>query len=142
RDAHVRRIMADRRRPIGALGVVDGRAEPPEGGGELADSVNLVAARERIGDELDDRAHDNSRASDTNSATLSVSARRCGSMPRRSSASTAPGSAFRLCRSILRRWPNAASVTCSSTRGATPAGCPAGSTWTTALITLGGGVNA
>src|SRR5690606_12753201 len=141
-DADVRRVFADRRRAFGALGVVDCCAEPLERGGELAEAADLMAAGARIGDELDDLAHDSSRASATNSATSRVSARRCGSMPSRSSASTAPGRALRLCRSILRRWPNAASATFPSTRGETPGGCAAGSIWTTALITFGGGVKA
>ena len=40
----------------------------------------------------------------------SPSARLCGSIPSRSSAFSAPGTPLRLWRSILRRWPKAASV--------------------------------
>src|SRR5690606_4035953 len=142
RDADVRHPLADRRRLGGALGVVNLGAEPLERRGKRADALHLVAPGTGIGDDLDDGAHDSSRATATNSATLRVSARRCGSMPSRSRASTAPDKPLRLWRSISRRWPNAASVTFSSVRGETPSGCAAGSTWTTALITLGGGVKA
>ena len=55
------------------------------------------------------------RASATNSSTLTVSARRSGSIPSVASASSAPGTAFRLDRSILRRWPKAAAVSRSRT---------------------------
>ena len=78
----------------------------------------------------------------TNSATDSVSARRCSSMPRRPRAARAPDRPLRLWRSILRRWPKAASVTRSSTRIETPSGASAGVTWMIALMTLGGGVKA
>ena len=63
-------------------------------------------------------------------------------MPSVSSAASAPGSPFRLWRSILRRWPKAASVTRSSIRAETPGGISPGVTWMIALITLGGGVKA
>ena len=55
------------------------------------------------------------RAKRTNSSTLSVSARRCASIPSASSASSAPGHCLELERSILRRWPKAASVSRSMT---------------------------
>ena len=83
------------------------------------------------------------RASATKSSTLSVSARRCGSMPSASAASSAPGIGLRLERSILRRWPKAASVSRSMTVGvdARRAARP-GTMWTTAEVTLGGGTKA
>jgi hypothetical protein len=63
-------------------------------------------------------------------------------MPSFSSASSAPGRPLSDWRSILRRWPKAASVTRSSMRGTTPSGMAAGVTWTMADMTLGGGVKA
>src|SRR5690606_10890293 len=51
-----------------------------------------------------------SRDNATNSSTLRVSARRVGSISACCS-SASPPSDFRLCRSIFRRWPKAASVT-------------------------------
>ena len=79
----------------------------------------------------------------TNSATLSVSARRCVSIPSSSSASSAPGMPLRLDRSILRRWPNAASVSLFEHRRIDARRASrAGTMCTTADATLGGGTNA
>ena len=57
-------------------------------------------------------------------------------MPSAATASKAPGTPFRLCRSILRRCPNAAAVSRSRSRTSTPAGASIGKMWTTADITV------
>ena len=49
---------------------------------------------------------------------------------------------FRLCRSILRRWPNAAAVRRSNVLAIDALGHRRGTTWTTAEVTLGGGTKA
>ena len=93
--------------------------------------------------QLDVSRLESSRASATNSATLTVSARRCAVDSEHLRARrSAPGTSFRLDRSILRRWPKAAAVSRSRTAGSTPAGCSLGTMWTTADITLGGGTKA
>ena len=53
-----------------------------------------------------------------------------------------PGMFFRLDRSILRRWPKAASVSRSSILALTPSRLLAGTMCTTADVTFGGGTNA
>ncbi len=64
---------------------------------------------------LDILAASNARARATKPSTGISSARAVGSMPAAASSGSGSGpSDFRLCRSILRRWPNAASVTRSS----------------------------
>ena len=84
------------------------------------------------------------RASATNPSTGISSARAVGSMP--AAASSGSGSApsvRRLWRSILRRWPNAASVTRSSSAAvARQRRRRAGSARTTDDVTFGGGTKA
>ena len=81
------------------------------------------------------------RASASNSAIDSVSARRVGRMPACSSKASPPRSR-RLLRSILRRWPNAAAVTRSNAGQGAGSGDRRGVSRTTAESTLGGGQNA
>src|SRR5467141_4566032 len=49
---------------------------------------------------------------------------------------------LRLCRSIFRRWPNAAAATSSSARRSHGSGAPRGTNRTTDEVTLGCGTNA
>ena len=73
-----------------------------------------------------------------------VSARRGRHRRRRRRASGAGSTAsdLRLCRSILRRWPKAAAVTCSSARRSHGSGAARGTSRTTDEVTLGGGTKA
>src|SRR5262249_43959339 len=59
-----------------------------------------------------------------------------------SSASASPPSDLRLWRSILRRWPKAASVTRCNVRLSHGNGCERGTSSTSEEVTLGGGTNA
>ena len=83
-------------------------------------------------------------ANPQNCCTVSVSARAVGSTPAASqSAIASPPRDFRLCRSILRRWPKAAAVTRSSVaRLAGASGAGRGCKVTTLESTCGGGVKA
>ena len=65
-----------------------------------------------------------------------------GSIPRLRPPPARQRHRFRLERSILRRWPKAAAVSRSSDAAMTPSGWSAGTMWTTADVTLGGGTKA
>ena len=85
----------------------------------------------------------NARASATKPAGEISSARALGSIPASSSkGSGSVASVFRLCRSILRRWPNAASVTRSSARRSQASGAWRGARLTNDDVTLGEGTKA
>src|SRR5688572_16458644 len=85
----------------------------------------------------------NARASATKPSTGMSSARAVGAMPAASSSASGSGpSVLRLWRNILRRCPNAAAVTRSSSLRSHDSGFVRGTSSTSDDVTLGGGTNA